>query len=413
MIIRLRSRDGLERIQVDDGASLSALQQAIQGQLGVPLEQQRLSKDAALLTAKNGSGISLLSGGAASLASLGVAHGDLLFLAYDLERDVEPAYKPKPYETRPFGSHVSVADIVAKQRRIERQDKPAVEGVSFERSAADVFQQYCQSALAFSIKRGGILYGSVGEDGLVRVEFVYEPPQQGSASDLVLERGTQQEQTVDFLAGVLGLSKVGWVFSQATRDRPEGEDDYIMSSSEIQAIASIQDEMGPKAVTVLVTWVEQHVHFEAFQCSEQAVTLAKEGWFAPEEAPSGVSKMRNPKEPGVEQAIIVAGKDASQVDNDWFLCPMAITQHEGGLVTTAFPVENRLVPQNASSLRDHLRKRASLPYAARLADAHLLLWLAGQPNMERPDMQSITEAVKERGELMEGYKVIIDSIAGV
>jgi len=53
-----------------------------------------------------------------------------------------------------------VADIMAKQRRVERQDKPAVEGVSFDRSAANVFQQYCQSALAFSIKRGGLLYGT-------------------------------------------------------------------------------------------------------------------------------------------------------------------------------------------------------------------------------------------------------------
>lgn len=32
--------------------------------------------------------------------------------------------------------YVQVADIVAKQRRIERQDKPTVEGVSFEHSAA-------------------------------------------------------------------------------------------------------------------------------------------------------------------------------------------------------------------------------------------------------------------------------------
>lgn len=55
---------------------------------------------------------------------------------------------------------LQVADIVAKQRRIERQDKATVEGVSFDRNAANVFQQYCNAALAFSIKRGGILYGT-------------------------------------------------------------------------------------------------------------------------------------------------------------------------------------------------------------------------------------------------------------
>lgn len=57
---------------------------------------------------------------------------------------------------------VQMADIIAKQRRVERQDKAAVEGVSFDRAAANAFQQYCNSALAFSIKRGGICYGTGG-----------------------------------------------------------------------------------------------------------------------------------------------------------------------------------------------------------------------------------------------------------
>lgn len=35
-----------------------------------------------------------------------------------------------------------------------------MESVSFDRNAANVFQSYVQSALAFSIKRGGILYGT-------------------------------------------------------------------------------------------------------------------------------------------------------------------------------------------------------------------------------------------------------------
>uniref|UniRef100_A0A383VRV9 MPN domain-containing protein n=1 Tax=Tetradesmus obliquus TaxID=3088 RepID=A0A383VRV9_TETOB len=425
MLIRLRSRDGLERIQLEDGASVTAFMLAIQQQLGVPLEQQRISRDPALLTAKDGAGISLLNDyREAPLQSLGVTHGDLLFLLYDMERQVAPAYKPGPLDSnRPFGSKVTMADIIAKQRRVERQDKATVEGVSFDRAAANAFQQYCNSALAFSIKRGGICYGTVGEDNIVRVEFVFEPPQQGSQDELLLERGTPQEaqadflagvlglQKADFLAGVLGLQKVGWVFCQANKER-----DWIVSSGELQAMAAMQDEMGPKSVTVLVTWdANDHggnVHFEAFQCSEQAVQLYKDGWFVPESEPSGISKMRNPKEPNVEQAVIVASKDADSVDNDWFLCACAILDHTGPLLSS-FPVENRLIPQSASSLRDHLRKHSSLPYSSRLADLHLLLWLAGQPNLDQADMLAIVEAVREKAELMEGYKVIIDSIAGV
>jgi hypothetical protein len=72
-----------------------------------------------------------------------------------------------------------------------------------------------------------------------------------------------------------------------------------------------------------------------------------------------------------------------------------------------------LLLQSASALRDHLRKHNSLPYSSRLADMHLLLWLAGQPNLDQADMLAIAEAVRDKAELMEGYKVIIDSIAGV
>lgn len=35
-------------------------------------------------------------------------------------------------------------------------------------------------AFNFSIKRGGLLYGTVEEDNTVKVEFIYEPPQVGT-----------------------------------------------------------------------------------------------------------------------------------------------------------------------------------------------------------------------------------------
>ena len=58
------------------------------------------------------------------------------------------------------------------------------------------------------------------------------------------------------------------------------------------------------------------VALSSLRCS-LAVTLslcrrmAKEGWIVPPkegEQPTGVSKMCNPKEPGVDQAVIVASK---------------------------------------------------------------------------------------------------------
>jgi nuclear protein localization family protein 4 len=47
----------------------------------------------------------------------------------------------------------------------------------------------------------------------------------------------------------------------------------------------------------------------------------------------------------------------------------------------------------------------------RLADFHLLLWLAKQPNLDLTDLQVIIEAVKEQSPVPEGYTLIIDSLA--
>ncbi len=57
-----------------------------------------------------------------------------------------------------------------------RQDKPHCELVSFERHGANAFQQYVHGALAFSIKRGALLYGRRAKDQTY-VDAIYEPPQ--------------------------------------------------------------------------------------------------------------------------------------------------------------------------------------------------------------------------------------------
>ena len=63
------------------------------------------------------------------------------------------------------------------EKLMYRQEEPHCASVSFDRHAANMFQSYVQSALAFSIKRGGILYGNKDEEGNVTVHAIYEPPQ--------------------------------------------------------------------------------------------------------------------------------------------------------------------------------------------------------------------------------------------
>lgn len=406
----------MERVEVPESATVADLRQAINEKLGVSLADMQLSRQAGLLTSKAPQEFSDLAQHTARLQKLGIANGEMIFMLYSGERVVQPAVKKTAFESRPFGASLTVEQIAAKQVRIERQEKPVVESVSFDRDAANMFQQYVNAALGFSIKRGGIMYGTVGEDNCVKVEFVYEPPQEGSAMHLKLQRGTDEEAQVDFLANLLGLKKVGFIFTQSTAER-----DFIMHTDELIQAATMQGELGETSMTVVVSWDRTaddpggHVHFEAFQCSKQCVALTRDGWLQPTPegtAPGGVTQMRNPKEPGAKDPVMVAGKDVGEVDNDYFLVPARILQHKGPL-STSFPIENRLLGQGKAEFREHMRKHSSLHYVERISDFHLLLWLSKQPSLDAHDMTLLVDAVRTQSPVLEGYKAIIDSIAGM
>lgn len=76
------------------------------------------------------------------------------------------------------------------------------------------------------------------------------PTQQGTATSLHLERGTDEERRADFVASLLGLRKVGWIFTQSVQER-----DFIMSTEEVCQMAAMQDELGEQAVTAVVSMV--------------------------------------------------------------------------------------------------------------------------------------------------------------
>lgn len=379
---------------------------------------------------------------------------------------------------------MTVEKMVALQTRIERQENPKCTSVSFDVHAANAFQSYIQSALAFSIKRGGLLYGTINqEDNSVAVHAIFEPPQQGTPDSLSLERGTSGELAADAVADSLGWKKVGWIFTQSTKER-----DFVCSAEEICQMASIQAELGEMAVTGIVALSPAEskedlpeVHFEAFQVSEQCVSLWQQGWFAahthtstrandsstrathgnirdskehndvvdltspairhsngkrdtvtttPHEngdeknsnnagntndtaaATTGTIMVRNPKELKNKTPVILAGKDAGEVDSDFFLVPVAIKDHEGPLITM-FAIENRLLPQGKSELKAHLQKLSAKPYVERLSDFHLLCYLARQPGFEPNDMAALVGAVARKDPVPEGYTLIIDSLAGM
>lgn len=65
-----------------------------------------------------------------------------------------------------------------------------------------------------------------------------------------------------------------------------------------------------------------------------------------------------------------------------------------------------------AELREHLKRFGSQPFMEVLADFHLLLWLSAQPQFElTSEIADLAGAVKEKREVPEGYKYIVQALA--
>lgn len=118
-----------------------------------------------------------------------------VYCYYDGSREIAPGYKKSVFDEKPFGVHMDVAALMAKQVRIERQEEAVVSTVSFDRFAANAFQEYVQAALGFSIQRCGVLYGRVEEGGEVFVDVIYEPQQSGQSDRVSIDLQTDEAST--------------------------------------------------------------------------------------------------------------------------------------------------------------------------------------------------------------------------
>lgn len=414
MVLRIRSRDGLERVKLENpaAATVSDLKSAIQSQLQIPIQTQNLSTDKNLLLAKTPSDLSRfadISNPAQPLSSLGLSHGSLIFLAHSAERSVPggPAVTP----AGSFGRKMTMDDLIARQTRVSRQDTPNCASVSLDRFAADAFQRHVNEALAFAVKRAGFMYGSVSSDGEVSVEFVYEPPQRGGSEDeILLLRDADEERLVDAIADGLGLRRVGLVFSQTVA---QAKTDYTLSNREVLLATELHAESGLKEWVTAIVKLEvsgdgdgasADVHFEAFQMSDTCVRLFSDGWFETE-----ISGEIDPKLSRLKKEVVVGVKDTKEIDNDFFLVVVKILDHQGPLSST-FPIENRDSPVTMRALKTHLDRTKNLPFVKRISDFHLLLFLSKYLDINT-DVPALTMCVRTQTDLPEGYKILIESMA--
>ncbi|KAF8080549.1 hypothetical protein N665_0935s0008 [Sinapis alba] len=410
MMLRIRSRDGLERVTVDGShITVSQLRTLIEDQLQIPIHNQTLSTDRNLLLAKSPDdflSFTDMTDPNLPISSLNLSHGSILYLAYEGERTIRGGPTVTPAGS--FGRKMTVDDLIARQMRVSRQEKSHCDSVSFDRDCANAFQHYVNESLAFAVKRGGFMYGNVSEEGQVEVNFIYEPPQQGMEDNLMLMRDAEEEKRVDAIALGLGMRRVGFIFNQTvTQDKKE----YTLSNVEVLLAAQLHAESELKEWVTAVVKLEINedgggadVHFEAFQMSDMCVRLFREGWFETEIGPED-----DPKLSKMKKEVVVGVKDLKEVDNDFFLVVVKILDHQGPLSCT-FPIENRNIETTMRALKTHMDRARSLPFVKRISDFHLLLFVARFLDVGS-DVPALAECVRLQSHVPEGYELLIDSMA--
>uniref|UniRef100_A0A804MMU4 NPL4-like protein 1 n=1 Tax=Zea mays TaxID=4577 RepID=A0A804MMU4_MAIZE len=137
---------------------------------------------------------------------------------------------------------------------------------------------------------------------------------------------------------------VGLVFTQAVGRKPSETGEYTMSNREVMQAAQLQAEGGiPKWVTAIVKLEvgddgTGDVHFEAFQMSEICVKLFKDGVLETE-----VQDADDPRLSKMRKEVVAGGKDTMEVDNDFFLVPVKISDHQ----STQMALRQTLQPEKA------------------------------------------------------------------
>jgi nuclear protein localization family protein 4 len=410
MILRVRTRDGTERLDVPDASiTIGALKELIATAYGVPAHDQTLSASLDVLTTKDPQSFKDMSNDKATIASCGLnSNGAIVHVLYSVAREPTPTTAATHHSKGFTGKKMTVDAMIASQTRIERQENPHCVSVSFDANAANAFQSYVNYTLGFKQVRFGWLYGTRDEENKVRVEVIYEPEQEGTEEDVEVLEDTLEDNSANALARSLGLTLVGCIFST-----PKDERDFTLSAIEVARIARLQSKFGKDFVTAVMTTFEDEddnwqVSFEAFQLSDLAIKIYERGWFTGEcatgedgEPTKGVSKLTN--------EVMVERKDVTEVDNDFFLVTVPILDHEGA-ISSGFPVENRLHPiQTVDDLKDALRK--DTPYGERLLDFHLLLFLA--KHIDINELVTISASAHNGEEIPEGYQLMIGCLAGI
>lgn len=303
--------------------------------------------------------------------------------------------------------------------KIKRQEEAICEQVSLDTPSVVDFQAYLQR-FQFQKKRFAFLYGKFvagekeGDPRKVHVEAIYEPPQQpdSEAAEGFEQLEDPMEETVEQIAQMCGLRRVGWIFGHPPREKG-----FVLSAAEVIMTAEFQLEAAEGVeetpfVTVKVTTGEDgNVSVEAFQVSQQCMAMVAEE--ALEIGPNpGFCKVND------TFTAVQEGKESKTVENNFLLTVVPIVQHTSETFVSQFPKMNRDWDDRTPS-KDELKRQLSKSgssgwtFMDLLSDFNLLIYLSKSLDVNA-DFPKICQSVVNRDvPLDDGYKIIIASMAGL
>ncbi|KAJ1616477.1 hypothetical protein T492DRAFT_895431 [Pavlovales sp. CCMP2436] len=227
--LRLRTKDGTERMSVDPQIGLPALLDLVAEQLSLSRQEISVTRD--------GPGREHLP----HSGTLGVAHGDMLYLHYHAERESVAKYVEKDVfkrnategELRKQGvkewTLTSFLDYRSEREfKLGKVPDPHCLYVSVDAGASISFLAHMQS-VNFACLRVAMAYGRFTEDGGVQVDAFYEPAQDCTDEKIELTEDPF-ESRAHKVAGLIGMQLVGWIFGHPPRAYAFGINELMLAA---------------------------------------------------------------------------------------------------------------------------------------------------------------------------------------
>ncbi|XP_073976904.1 nuclear protein localization 4 isoform X2 [Rhodnius prolixus] len=364
----------------------------------------------------------------------GVDRGKFVALE-DTTCRIKPGCKDHPPWPRGICSKCQPSAIT-----LNRQVYRHVDNVMFENP--EIVERFLEYWRASGLQRMGYLYGKYEIHSDVplgiraSVSVIYEPPQE-TTRDKVTVLPDERESLVDEIAHQLGLTRVGWIFTDLIADNTQkgtvkhirGIESHFLSAQECIMAGYLQNQhpnpckfsptgyFGSKFTTVCVTGDSKNqVHMEGYAVSAQCMSLVRDQCLVPTKDFPQLGYVKESTDKQYVPDVYYKEKDtygnevsklARPLPVEYLLVDVPVSTPLSPLYTfrtdpskIPFPVENRLLDhhiQDFNALSSYLHQFSHDQFLTAVSDFHVLLYLATMEMLPMKDyLGPLLKAVYER-----------------